>query len=469
MGAMSDNNRVDLLHGGMVRAILHLGIPLALASVVQTLYNLADAFWLGKLGRAALSAPVISFNIIFFILSLGMGFSIAGTALVSQYMGAGEPERARQVAGNLLFYLVFFSMFFVAAGLIWDREFLRILQTPEDAFEGTLQYYRVMVIGMPAAFPFFVYRAAMNGYGDTRSPLKVEVLSALINLCLDPILIFGWFGFPALGVMGAALTTVITRGFASVAGMWRFFSPRSDFRLHSRHLIPRKELFPLMMKIGGPASIGMSGASLGFLVLMGIVNRFGTAVISAYGITNRVIHLFMMPAMGVSQAVTAIVGQNLGAGKVLRARRAVSKGTVMILAVVVPAMVLVALTGRWITAIFIPDDPQVLALGGPIFRLVAPSVVAFALMSVLNGAFQGSGHTIPVMATNLSRIWIFRLPLVYLLAMVWMGGPGNDGAALGIWWGMLVSNCLALLMISVWYLRGGRMRARIEKIVVPKQ
>lgn len=451
-----------MLHGGMTRAILRLGVPLALASVVQTLYNLADAFWLGKLGSSALAAPVISFNIIFFIISLGAGFAVAGTSLVSQYMGAGDPEKARRVAGNLLLYLMIFAVFFVAAGLIWARDFLEVLRTPGDTMEQTLLYYRIMVIGMPLAFPFFVYRAVMNGYGDTRAPLKVELIAALINVVLDPILIFGWLGMPALGVGGAALTTVVSRGAASAVGLWRFFAPGHAFRLRPSHLAPVRGLLPLMMKIGVPASVGMAGGSLGFLVLMGIVNRFGSGVVSAYGISTRVIHLFMMPAMGISQAVTAIVGQNLGAGNVARARRAVNRGILMVMSVVVPAMALTAASGRWITAVFISGDPVVSNLARPMFQLVAPSVICFAMASVLNAAFQGAGHTIPVMTTNLSRIWLFRVPLVFFLSMVWLGGPGSPGAALGIWWGMLVSNALAMIMIMIWYARGGWARPRIH-------
>ncbi|MBN1197307.1 MAG: MATE family efflux transporter [Candidatus Aminicenantes bacterium] len=459
---MSRDHRVEMLQGGMVRAILGLGVPLALASVVQTLYNLADAFWLGKLGSSALAAPVISFNIIFFIISLGMGFSVAGTSLVSQYMGSGDSEKARKAAGNLFSYMVGFSVFFVAVGLIWARDFLVLLHTPADALQQTLDYYRIMVIGMPAAFPFFVYRAVMNGYGDTRSPLRIELISAAMNVILDPILIFGWLGMPAMGVSGAALATVLSRAVASGMGMWRFFTPNQGFFLCFRHLLPGRGLFSLMVRIGIPSSIGMSGASLGFLVLMGIVNRFGTEVVSAYGITIRVVHLFMMPAMGVSQAVTAIVGQNLGAGNVARARLAVNRGMRMVLGVLLPAMLVTAFSGRWIIAVFISAEPEVMALGQPIFRLVAPSVIFFAVVVMLNGVFQGAGHTLPVMFTNLSRIWIFRVPLVYFLAMVWLGGPGQPGAALGIWWGMLVSNALTAALMGILYLRGSWAVPRIH-------
>jgi putative MATE family efflux protein len=459
---MTKENGINLLEGNLYKTILKLGYPMAIASVVQMLYNLADAFWLGKLGREALAAPIISFNIIFFIISLGMGFSIAGTTLVSQYTGSGEKEKANKVAGNLLLYLIFFSVFFVFVGLFFDKVFLNFLATPEDTFDLTLSYYRVMVIGMPLAFPFFVYQSVMNGYGDTMSPLKIQIISAAINLILDPILIFGWFGFPCLGVKGAALTTIITRGIASFVGIYYFFSGTKGIKLNLKHLKPDFKLTPLIFKIGFPSSIGMSGASLGFLVLIGIVNKFGTPVISAYGIANRVVHLFMMPALGISSAVSAIVGQNLGANNLRRAKDAVKKGVYLILVVIVPSMILTALFGEYITIFFIPKDPLVHQIGTIMFYIVSPSVIFFALTSVFNSAFQGAGFTVPVMATNLARIWVFRIPLVYFFSFILLNGTKDINSSVGIWGGMFFSNLFAFLMILVWYLKGNWVKSRIN-------
>jgi len=456
------DKKINLLEGNLFRTILKLGYPVALATLVQTLYNLADTFWLGKLGRDALAAPVISFHIIFFVLSLAIGFSVAGTSLVSQYIGAKQEEKANQVAGNLLMFLVFLSFLFAVFGYFFDEMLLNLLKTPADAFEATRSYFRVMMIGMPLAFPIFVYQSVMNGYGDTKSPLKIEFISAVVNLILDPILIFGWLGLPALGVRGAAITTVITRGLASAIGLYLFFSGKKGIKLKLKHLKPDLKLLPLMTKIGIPASIGMSGSSLGFMVLMGVVNLFGTPVVSAYGIASRVIHFFAMPAMGITSAVTAIVGQNLGAGKIKRAKESVVKGIQLMLGVIIPAIFFMVFFGKALTVFFIPGDQLVHSLGETMFYIISPSVLFFGLSTVLNGAFQGSGFTVPVMITNLSRIWLFRIPLVYLFSWVLMNGPKDMSASVGIWWGMFFSNLLAFIMIYIWYLRGNWAQARIQ-------
>jgi len=452
-----------LLEGNLVKTIIKLGYPVALGALAQTLYDLADALWLGRLGREALSAPTISFFMVFFIISLGIGFSMAGVSLVSQYLGAKQKEDANQAAGNLLVYLAVISIVLSGLGLLLAKPLFRLLQTPEDALALTLSYYNIVIMGIPLAFPLFVYQSAMNGAGDTFSPLKISLLGAGINSILDPILIFGWFGFPAMGVAGAALATLLTRGLASAVGLYLFFSGKKAIHIKPLHLKPNAKIAGLIFKIGIPSAIGFSGSSLGFIVLMGIVNRFGTPVVSAYGIVMRVIHFFMMPAMGISAAVTAIVGQNLGAGNVQRAKKAIAKGMSTILWIIIPGVILVTIFGKQLTRLFIPGDALIHHIGQVMFYITPASLIFFGLSTVLQGAFQGSGHTVPIMVTNIARIWLFRIPPVYLLAIVVLGGPSDINASVGIWWGMLISNVIEFFFLLAWFRRGSWAKARIRK------
>lgn len=466
---MTKQNDLDLLKGDLIKTIIKLGYPMALASALHTLFNFADTFWLGKLGRHAMSAPVISFHIIFFIISIGIGFSITATSLVSQYIGANEKEKAHKTTGNILTYNFIFSIFFSLLGFCFAEPLLHLLKTPADTFQCTLTYLRIVLLGMPLTFPFFVFQAALNGYGDTITPLKIELISIGINIILDPLLIFGWLGFPKLGVMGAAITTIFSRALSSAIGVYYLFSGKKGIKITLSSLKPDLKLLPLMMKIGIPASLGMSGTSLGFLVILGIVNKFGTAVISAYGIATRVVHIFMMPAMGISHALTAIIGQNLGACNIERAKKAVRKGIKLMAGYIVPTMCLAALIGRKITIFFIPDDPTVHQIGETMFFIVSPSLIFYGLTVVFNGAFQGGGHTIPVMLTNIARIWLLRIPLVYIISMVILEGPQNLKASDGIWWGMFFSNLIAMFIIFLWYRRGSWCKSQIHRDISTDQ
>ncbi|MCP5047095.1 MAG: MATE family efflux transporter, partial [bacterium] len=320
---MPETKGLNLLEGDLTKSIIKLAYPMALGSLAQSLYNLADTFWVGKLGREAMTAPGISMFILFFLISIGIGFSAAGTSLVAQYIGAGDKEKANMATGNLLVFLVLISSAFSLLGVLFARPLLSFLSTPAEAFDMTFSYFTIALAGIPLSFPMYVYQAALNGYGDTVSPLKVSLLSAFINLLLDPVLIFGWFGFPALGVAGAAITTVITQVLGSAIALYFLFSGKKGIHLNLRHLRPDRIIARLLMKIGIPSAIGCSGSAVGFIVLVGIINRFGTVVISAYTIGTRLTLLFLLPAMGVSSAITAIVGQNLGADQVERAKAVV--------------------------------------------------------------------------------------------------------------------------------------------------
>jgi Na+-driven multidrug efflux pump len=212
-----------------------------------------------------------------------------------------------------------------------------------------------------------------------------------------------------------------------------------------------------------PSALGFSGASLGFIVLMSIVNLFGTIVISVYGIGMRVVHLFMLPAMGISAAVTAIVGQNLGAGNIRRAKNTVGKGIMLMCMVVIPAVILTAIFGKQVTRVFIPGDSLIHQVGQTMFYIIPFSVLFFGLSTVLQGAFQGSGDTVPVMVTQILRVWLFRIPAVYLLSIVLLNGPADIHASVGIWWGMVISNIATFFMLFIWYMRGKWAAARIKK------
>lgn len=454
-----------ILQGDMLKAITKLGYPLALASIAQTLYNLADTFWLGKLGKDALSAPIISFFILFLALSVGMGFATAGTALVSQYTGANQGEKARLTAGNLLTSMILLSFVCAAIGLIFDKYWLTLMNTPPELMETVHDYYWILMAGLPLSFPIFVYQSVMNGYGDTMSPLRIELITAALNAVLDPLFIFGWLGFPAMGVKGAAVTTLATRALASAIGMYYFFSNRKGFKIRWRHLKPDREILSLLFRIGSPSALGHAGTSIGFNVLMGFVNLYGAATVSAYGISIRVTHFFMMPAMGISAAVTTMVGQNLGAGNIQRAKEAVRKGMIVMLWVIVPASALLMIFGYELTRFFIPGDPAVHEIGSRVFLIATPSIVFYGAASVMQAAFQGAGYNWPVVLVNFARLWGFRIPFVYLVSFVLLGGVANPGSSDGIWWSITFSTAMSFLLMWIWHHKGSWCKPRIREAI----
>ena len=442
--------------GSVTGKLLRLAWPVMASQLLQTMYNLADAFWLGKLGRQSLVAPTISMNVVFIAIALGMGLGGAGTTLVSQFRGAGRNEMAERAGGQTFILLAGIGLLLGIVGFIFTPQVLSLLNTPADSYQQSLVYMRWVFAGLPLLFPFFVYQGISTGLGNTIAPLQISLVTVILNALLDPLLIFGAGPIPALGVTGAAAATVFCHGLASAIGTVRLFRGESGFRLSGRVVRPERKMLARLLSIGIPISIGQTGTSLGFTVLIGIVNSFGSSVTAAFGVGNRIINLALVPAMGLSQANAAAVGQCLGAGLHERAGKSTIRALLLIGLILLPVAIPMFLFGSTISRLFV-DDPAVMEIARTMFRITTPSVYAFGFVTVLFGSFQGSGYTLPVMVLNLARLWVLRIPFAYLLAF--HTGLGRDG----LWWAMFISNTLTALAGGVWFATGSwkRKSARI--------
>ena len=435
-----------MTRGNMTGHLLAVAWPVSISFLVQTLYNLIDAFWLGKLGKTALVAPTVTLNIVFIGIALAMGLGQAGTTLVSQHKGAGQMGRMAAAAGQTLLLQMVVGSLVAVLGLIFARPLLELLRTPTDAFDQTLRYMRWILTGVPLMFLFYTYQSILFGLGDSVRPMRVSLFSAAVNVILDPILIFGWGPAPALGVAGAAVATVIARGLASLLALYELLAG-SGFRIRARDLRWQGDVVAKLLRIGMPLALGQTAASLGFTLLIGIVNSFGSSVTAAFGIGHRVIMMISVPAMALGQANATAVGQNLGAELPDRASLSVRRSALLITAILLPLTTLMFFFGGHLTHWFVAD-PEVVAYGSDLFRITAFSVFVFSFILVLFGAFQGAGKTVPVMIVNMGRLWAVRIPVTLLLTQVWRWGPS------GLWWAMNLSNLIAATVAFVWFLRG---------------
>lgn len=430
-----------------LRLLLRIALPLMAGNLVQTLYNLTDTFFLGKLGKVELSAPTIAFPIIFFLILFGIGLSTAGTTLIAQAKGKGSDELVDFYLGQSTSILTIASLILAVIGIFVSGPLLALLQTPANVFDYTRDYMMIIFTGLPFMFGFFVLQSSMQGIGKTVVPLIVQVCMVALNIILDPLLIFGIGPFPAMSVRGAALATVIARAISSLVAFCILIRGRYGLKLRRENLKLERDSVRLFLRIGLPSSFGQAVSALGFTVLQGVINSFGAAVIAAVGIGNRLIDLFNMPAMGISRASTTLVGQNLGARKINEAGQTIRLSILVIQAFLLPCMVLTFFYGGEFVRFFV-DDPETMRYGALMLKVVAPSVVLFGFFHAVIGALQGAGDTRPVMYLNIARLWLVRLPVVYFLAYVVGAGPAS------IWWGMFVSNMLTA-GAGLLYLRKG--------------
>lgn len=416
-------------------------------NLLQMLYNLVDAFFLGRIGPAAVAAPSISFTMIFFLVVFGLSFSMAGTTLIAQSTGKGDPERANFYAGQTTTILMAMSVLVTIAGLVFTPVLLRVMNVPAEAYEYTRQYMTIIFAGMPFMFVSFLLRALLQGVGNGTTPLVVQLITIILNVILDPILIFGLGPIPAMEVAGAAYATVFSRIVAAVISLVILIRGSKGIQLIASNLKPDRAAIRRIAQIGFPAAIGQAVPAFGFTVLQGIVNTLGTAVVAAFGIGNRIVSLFNMPAIGFSQATTSVVGRSLGAKRPDQAVTAVKQSVLTVGVFIVVGMTLTFFFGGGFVRFFV-DDAEVIGYGAELFRILSPSVVIFALFTVSLGAFQGGGDTKPVMVLNITRLWGLRVPLAYVFALALSWG------AAGVWWAMFVSNLVIAVAGFIWLGRG---------------
>ncbi|MCD6246148.1 MATE family efflux transporter [candidate division WOR-3 bacterium] len=441
------SEKPDLLNGALWKVLLQLSTPIIIANLFQTFYNLTDAFWLGKLGKSALAAPTITFNIVFTIIAIAGGLGAGGMTVLAQYKGAGNTEKVNETASNTFVLLIIISTTLAILGYILTPQILTLMQTPSDAYLLTLNYMRIIFIGIPFVFGFYIYQGLMQGYGDTFNPMKISALTVTLNIILDPVLIFGLGPFPRMGVSGAAIATIFSQFISSVIGISQMLSGKYGLKLSFSGFRFNREIVTAILKVGIPISISQTGTSFGFTVLMGIVNTFGSGVISAFGVGNRIISLLTTPAMGLAMGTSTVVAQNIGADRTDRAEHSVWVAALMNGVLLFILTTLLFFFGASVVRFFI-NDPEVIEIGKSMFKITSYSVLFFSIMMIFNASFRGSGHTMPTLIMQLSRLWLLRIPFAWLLAKT-MGYGAN-----GIFWAMFISNTVTAIVSFIWFKSG---------------
>ena len=450
----------DILNGPILKTLLVLGWPVVISNILQMLYNIVDTYWLGKIGKVAVSAPTVGFPVVFLLISLGFGFSIAGVSLVSQHTGAGSSKEADKAAGQVISFMLVSSIVLGAVGFAVAPQFLQTLMgVPEEVFPKALIYIRILFTGLPLMFLYFAFRSLVRGIGDMVTPMLVTGFSVLLNMVLDPLLIFGIGVFPELGVAGAAIATVFSRGIASFIAIYLLFSGKLQINLKLRNLILKIRWVKQILKIGIPSSIGQAGTAIGAVILMGLISRLGVVAVSAYGIGQRIIRVLNVVVWGLASPLTTMIGQNIGAKKESRASTIAKKTFFLSFAVLLGLALIAFLLRRPLFKIFI-DDSAVIETGSRFLAIFIWSVPFFGIFTLTRSVFRGSGHTRPPMIMSLIRLLLLRVGVSYVLAF---GVFGVNLGADGIWLGLFTSNFIGGLLAFGWFLPGTWKKRTIKK------
>ncbi|WP_117594959.1 MATE family efflux transporter [Haloprofundus halophilus] len=461
---------VDLTSGGIVKPLFYLSLPIVLTNLMQTAYNLADTFWLGQYDTAALAAISFAFPMVFLLISIGTGFSVAGSVLVAQHTGANDEEKAEYAASQTVTFSLLAALVLGLVGFVFVEQLLSVFGASPEVLPMATSYMQVISLGLMFMFGFFVFVALMRGYGDTVTPMLVMFGSVVLNIFLDPFLIFGFddnplfamlgaeslqttlfaaTGYTGSGITGAAVATIFSRALALAVGLAIMFNGTRGVEIHLRDMAPNFGYARKLLAIGLPASVEGSGRAISINLLLIVVGLFSTNVVAAYGVGTRVLSVIFLPALAVARGVETMTGQNIGANKPDRAEKAANSAALTMFVVLSALGVLTWFGARPIVGVF-TDNQEVISIGAEFLRYVAPTFGFIGIVQSFVGSFRGAGKTVVAAVISVSMLGLVRLPVAFFGAADFGLGLGSSG----IWLGFAVSNVVGGVIAILWYRRG---------------
>ncbi|MFC1655982.1 MATE family efflux transporter [Patescibacteria group bacterium] len=437
----------NLTEGSIVKALLALALPIILANIFHTVYQLTDTFWVGRLGAEAVAAVSLSFPIIFLLISLGAGLAIAGSILVAQYKGKVNQGKIDYVTAQTLALMTFISLILAVFGYAISSLFIESMNQEPMVARDAILYMRISFIGVPFMFLFFVFQAVMRGIGDVKIPLYIVITTVLLNFILDPLFILGWGPIPAYGVLGAAVSTVSTEALSAIIGITLLLRGNRGIHLRLKNLKPDFSLIKKMFKLGFPASIEQSTRSFSMVVMTFLVATFGTSIVASYGLATRIWSFIIIPAIGLAMATSTLVGQNMGAGKIERANQTMKQSVKIGFFALTIVGILFFIFAEPISAAFVPGEEAVIAESTLFLRILSLTFGFVGMQMGIIGTLRGSGNTKTAM--NLS---IFVL--VVMLSIAYILSKHTSLEHLGIWIAYPISNVAGALAGLYFIVRG---------------
>ncbi len=398
---------------------LHFLAPLMLSNALQSLFGTVSNVYLGQMiGVDALAAVSAFFPVMFFLFALVMGLSTGATVLIGQAFGAGEHGRIKDVAGTALTVGLLLSTSIALIGGLFSRQLMTALATPADILDQASAYARIMLLTMPLGFVFLLVTSMIRGVGDALTPLLALALSTAMGLVLTPMLIRGAFGLPPLGITSPAWAAAVANALTLItlaAYLRRRKHALAPDTALLRHLRLDRAMLGGILGIGLPSAVGMMAMAIAELVLLGLVNGFGSNATAAYGAVNQVMGYTQFTAMSISIAVSILGAQAVGGGNRARLDGIVRTGLALNLVLTGGLVALIYLAPRAVLGIFITDG-AVLDLAKDLLYIALWSSVPFGLATVFSGAMRAAGVALTPMLLSIFAIVAIELPAAVMLS-----------------------------------------------------
>ena len=402
------------------KAIILLSIPMVLEMIMESIFALVDIFFVARLGAEAVATVGITESLMTIIYTVGIGLSVGTTALVSRRIGEKRPEEASVAAVQAIFAGIIASLLFSAIGIFYAKDLLRLMGASESTIETGYMYPTIMLGGNVVIMLLFIINAVFRSSGDAAISMRVLWFANILNIILDPLLIFGVGPFPEMGIKGAAVATNIGRGIAVIYQLYLLGKGNHRVKIRAQQIVVRMSEVVKLVKL----SLGAIGqyfiATSSWIFLVWVVTSLGEEVVAGYTIAIRLLMFVILPSWGMANAAATLVGQNLGAGKPERAERAawvVGIANMIFLGLV--SIIFIAIPDSFI-GFFIDgsEEPLVLSSGITCLRIVSFGFLVYAMGMVMINSINGAGDTATPVWINFIAFWLLEIPVAYVFTNV---------------------------------------------------
>ena len=441
----------EFTSGRIRKAIFMLSVPMVLEMMMESIFFLVDAYYVSSLGPNAIATVGLTESVLTLVYAIAIDLSMGVTAIVARRIGEKNILGASQTAVQAILLGVAVSLLVTIVGILFPKEILALMGGEPDLVSEGFGYTQILLGGNVTIMLLFLINAIFRGAGDASAAMKVLVFSNVLNIILDPIFIFGWGIIPAFGVKGAAIATTIGRGSAVLFQLWILFAGWTKIKLQLKDFTLKISIMFNLIKVSlggiGQFIIGTSS----WVFLMRIMAEFGSEVLAGYTIAIRVLMFTLMPSWGMSNAAATLVGQNLGAGKPLRAETSVWKTGKYNACFMILVSLFYLFFANTIIEIF-SDHSQVIEYGALSLQIIAAGYVFYAYGMVVIQAFNGAGDTRTPTVINFFCFWLFQLPFAYVAALVF------DWGVMGVLIAITLAEAL-IAVIGVWWFRKGNWKS----------
>ena len=445
---MKSTARTDLTTGSIPKQLLRLSGPIVFSMLMFTLYLMVDLYFVGRLGPDAVAAVSISGNAFFVILGLSFVLGIGGMALIAQAFGRRDYEEAGKIYKQSLIFAILVGIAATLVGLSIARPYIDFFGGTGQSLEWGVEYFQVFSISFFFVLMLHVIGACYRGMGDTKTPMIIMVLSTILNIILDPLLIFGLLGFPRLGVRGAAIASLLSQLVSIGIYAYMIFIKGQHLKIKGPWQLDLS-IIKKSLAIGLPAGLTYFLLALNMLITYRVVSVFGTAALASIGIGFRILQTIYMPVVAVTSAMAAIVGQNYGAGKQSRITTTLWTGWAISCGIMISGTVLCRVFPGILIGIF-SNDKDVIHYGVIYLMIMSLGTVIAGTIMTMSAVFQGLGKTYPVFIAAVFDSVLFAC-LVFTL-------PGLFGWGIqSVWWIKLTTAGIEMFLIAEWlrrYFRG---------------